>query len=460
MTVETHSECCVSQQILQWTGVTPEHVIRVHPFDIVVEVAVEEPIVVAPQQLHLVCKWEEIPMNISGMMGKKEYIMDVVCWSSEMIEQRGEAEKEIQRARLEACEQRETLSHLVDHVNQQVQLIGDLQAQSLQGSIPRIPSTLSTPLFVPQQEEKQSHKMSKTPDLPNFSGEVPTPKGKAEFDNWIFQLKSLQKTYTDDAIRNAVVSHMRGIANTVVHTVGYDAKLPEMISQLEDRFGLGETNDNLLLEFHQMVQGPNEKVQDFSSKILQERFPGRYAAVQLKDRFFSGMHDKMHDSMWFLYTQDDRSFSKLLKATMTAEVEHKSRVVVKAKAATAEIVTNPAIQELTSIQNQLDSMSKILKSAQFSKDSKKSGSKKTSNSRSAEAKPQKSKRPAISAAGPFTGGKPPVQCHRCMGWGHFKHNCPSKGPIQGSVEWGNLHGEVALEGAPLPQAKEHPQNPQ
>ena len=35
-----------------------------------------------------------------------------------------------------------------------------------------------------------------------------------------------------------------------------------------------------------MVQGPNEKVQDFGSKleykfkILQERFPGRYAAVQ------------------------------------------------------------------------------------------------------------------------------------------------------------------------------------
>ena len=164
----------------------------------------------------------------------------------------------------------------------------------------------------------------------------------------------------------------------------------------------------------------------------------------------------MHDSM----RQDDCSFSKLLKAAMTAEVEHKSRVLVKAKAATVEVVTNPANQELTSIQNQLDSMSKILKSAQFSKDNKKSGSKKTSNSKSAEAKPQKLKGPAISAAGPFTGGKPPVQCYRCMGWGHFKCNCPSRGPIQGSVEWGNLHGEVALEGAPLPQAKEHPQNPQ
>ena len=62
-------------------------------------------------------------------------------------------------------------------------------------------------------------------------------------------MKSLQKTYTDDVIRNAVVSHVRGIANKVVHTVGYDAELPKMISWLEDRFGLGETNDNLLLEF-------------------------------------------------------------------------------------------------------------------------------------------------------------------------------------------------------------------
>ena len=77
-------------------------------------------------------------------------------------------------------------------------------------------------------------------------------------------------------------------------------------------------------------------------KISQERFPGRYAAVQLKDRFFSGMQDKMHDSTQFLYTQNDCSFSKLLKAAMTIEAEHKSRVLVKAKAAAAEIVTNPA----------------------------------------------------------------------------------------------------------------------
>ena len=114
MPVGTHSERCVSQQILRWTGVTPECIIRVNLFDTVVEVAADVPIVTVAQQLHLVHEWEEIPVNVSCMMGKKEYIMDVVHQSSEVIEQRGEAEKEIQCARLEAHEQRETLSHLVD----------------------------------------------------------------------------------------------------------------------------------------------------------------------------------------------------------------------------------------------------------------------------------------------------------------------------------------------------------
>ena len=96
MPVGTHSERCERQQILWWTGVTPECVIRVNPFDTVVEVAAEVPIVAVTQQLHLVHEWEEIPVNVSSMMGKKEYIMDVVCQSSEMIKQRGEAEKETQ----------------------------------------------------------------------------------------------------------------------------------------------------------------------------------------------------------------------------------------------------------------------------------------------------------------------------------------------------------------------------
>ena len=60
---------------------------------------------------------------------------------------------------------------------------------------------------------------------------------------------------------------------------------------------MGVTDDELLREFHQLSQGARELVQDYGAKLecqfrcLQERFPGRYVAAQLKDRFFHGMHE-------------------------------------------------------------------------------------------------------------------------------------------------------------------------
>ena len=113
---------------------------------------------------------------------------------------------------METKRQWETLSQLVDRVNQQARLIGELQTQSLQGSISRIPSE---PTFHPRAHSEE-RLQTKTPALPVFSGEIPMPKGEVEFNNWIFQIKSLQKTFTDDAIRNAVVTNVRGIARTVV----------------------------------------------------------------------------------------------------------------------------------------------------------------------------------------------------------------------------------------------------
>ena len=262
--VGTYTERCINLQIVQWTGINPVRTTRVNPLDTVVEFVAEVPIVAVAQQLHLVREWEEIPVTVSCIMGRREYIMEVCRQKSIMIEQRGESDREIERTRNETRQQKETLSQMVDRVNQQAWLIGELQTQSLQGSISRIPSNQ-----FPHQghHQEETPKMTKTPDLPIFSGELPTPKGEVEFDNWIFQIKSLQKTFTNDAIRNTVVANVRGIAKTVVRAVGYDAELAHMISHLEDRFGLGETNDTLLLEFHQMSQGVHEKVQEFWVKI-------------------------------------------------------------------------------------------------------------------------------------------------------------------------------------------------
>ena len=51
--VGTHSERCVNLQILQWTGITPVCTIRMNPYDTMVEVTADVPIIAVAQQLHM-----------------------------------------------------------------------------------------------------------------------------------------------------------------------------------------------------------------------------------------------------------------------------------------------------------------------------------------------------------------------------------------------------------------------
>ena len=165
------------------------------------------------------------------------------------------------------------------------QMVGELRTAQRE-SIPRITSSVITPEFT---NSPAPRKMTRNPELPHFSGEKPTPRGEVEFDNWIFQVKNLRMTYTDDTIWNGVVASVRGVANMIVRSAGYESTLDHMIDCLDSKFARTETDDCLLQEFHCMQQGSTERVLDYGSKLdcifrfLQEPFPGRYEDSQLRD---------------------------------------------------------------------------------------------------------------------------------------------------------------------------------
>ena len=213
-------------------------------------------------------------------------------------------------------------------------------------------------------------KSTKNPNLPTFSGELQTPKGEAEIYNYLFQIKLLRSSYTEDVIRNAIVATVRGHAKIAIRAIGYDSSLSAMISQLEGRFMEKETTDILLQEFHQMMMGPKEKVHEFGGKLehkfrfLQERCPGRYTMAQLKDRLFHGMTDKLRDR--YLFTNPTVDFNQLLKAAMTCEIETTSRQATKAKAMQfSEGVSESTVvnSEINLICSHLEQISTILKGA-------------------------------------------------------------------------------------------------
>ena len=77
------------------------------------------------------------------------------------------------------------LTDLIHHVDEQSRVVNAVQGG--QESVPRIASNIVTPSI----QAVNPSKNSKPPNLPIFSGDVPTPRGEVEYTQWIFQFKSL-----------------------------------------------------------------------------------------------------------------------------------------------------------------------------------------------------------------------------------------------------------------------------
>ena len=457
------AERSVARKVYGLTGITVERVTMVTPTDALVEFAPGTLVVIIAQALDQIMDWEDIPVWVSVLMGNRQYIMKLCQKRADHEEQRKTMEAEVEKMQEQQQEQQDKLSELIDKVNDQARMVGEMQQNHVtlqggsgpripqlqgqvpahssiasSGSVPRIPSSIHTPTGVygatnPNQlghQNFQSYqkKNTKNPDLPIFSGESPSPKGEVEYDNYIFQLQMLRSSDTDDAICNAIVATVRTQAKMAIRAIGYGSSLDAMIKQFQNRFGLGETVDLLGQEFHQLMQQPKEKVGEFGGKLeykfrlLQEKCPGRYVEDQLCDRLFHGMSDKLRDSVRFLYSQPDCDFTKLLRAAMTCENEAASRASIKAKSlqVSADESEQVASNGINSIREQLDQMRAILKGANFKPNngfkSQKDGKQDPRN---------KLKGPRTSSVGPFRKGKRPVQCYRCNGWGHYKQQCPN-----------------------------------
>ena len=115
------------------------------------------------------------------------------------------------------------LTNLINRIDEQSRLVDAIREH--QESIPWINSSIMTPSV----QVANPHKNSKPPNLPIFSGDVPTLRGEAEYTQWIFQVRSFRESYTNEAINNAAIANCRGQAHVVVRVKGFDKDLNHLI---------------------------------------------------------------------------------------------------------------------------------------------------------------------------------------------------------------------------------------
>ena len=92
-----------------------------------------------------------------------------------------------------------------------------------------------------------------------FSGTEPTPKDECGIETFLFQVRGARKNLTDQAVRAALISSLRGGASAFIEYVGLDSPLDVLIDELVERYCITATHDTLVCEFHQLSQERNEE---------------------------------------------------------------------------------------------------------------------------------------------------------------------------------------------------------
>ena len=75
----------------------------------------------------------------------------------------------------------------------------------------------------------KSNKLSAPPNLPIFSGQELVPSTEGSIDQWLFQVEGALATYTEEAVRLAVIGSVRGAARELLEFIGYGEEMSDIL---------------------------------------------------------------------------------------------------------------------------------------------------------------------------------------------------------------------------------------
>ena len=256
--VEAFNQQTVKWKVQQVTGIEPIRAEIVTDLDVVLEFPNDALVTQVGREMQDVIEWGGYDVRVTGLMAKKTVVEDVAQTRKEMVERLRRQERDARRVQEAAQQEHVLLTGILARIDEQGRANG-CPSGSDRNPFPEVSSSIVTPT----PSAVGAKKNSKPPSLPIFSGEQPTPRGEAEYQQWVFQVRSFHESYTDEAIKNAVIANCRGRANTIVRAKGFDADLGDIIERLDKQFGVGQAGNEILREFHQMIQGSKGKCTGF-----------------------------------------------------------------------------------------------------------------------------------------------------------------------------------------------------
>ena len=206
--------------------------------------------------------------------------------------------------------------------------------------------------------------------LPRFSGSSPTPKSEASYRVWKHQLEAIQieESLNENRTRQLIRRSLVGEAAEVLVNLPISASSVEVISALDDNYGIDTEKVDGWTRFHSASQRNDESVTAWQMRLtglMREADPANtfkdHRDKLLITAFWSNLHNKDLKIATAHIRKSATTFSEFFRSVKTEEPLYKSAQMSKPHKATTS-TEEGLLREIHMLKLQNEEMQRQLKS--------------------------------------------------------------------------------------------------
>lgn len=292
-----------------------------------------------------------------------------------------------------------------------------------------------------------------TPRISTFSGD--DAKGEISYDQWRQEVLALEREGLPEAtIHQCLRRSIRGTAADVVHNLGEEVSISEIVDKLDQMYGNVLPSENILEKFYSSRQEGQECVAAWACRLesimaqirKKEKLSKPEEESRLRSKFFSGLlKGNVKTAVRHRYDEGE-SYKELLVAARVAELEDKDSE--KEKSVKSHSMMAEEKKKFDDLMSAMEKLTKRLdKLEQQNKKEGKEGHRHVRPQQQQQQQFPEQHTPAWAAQYPeqqtqtwgaqATGTTFNGTCYSCGEFGHRKYECPlnSYQPASGTRGW-------------------------
>ena len=209
------------------------------------------------------------------------------------------------------------------------------------------------------------------PRINTFSGKATPGKTKASFEQWYHEVQCMKDHYPESVVWESIIRSLKGAVADMSRYMGPTASVSNILQKLMVIFGMDASFDILMQNFYKVTQGNHKNVHSFATRLegtlnqIQLKCPRWIADCKvlwhLKDHLFHGVCKHMRDSIRYLYSNPETTYSQLMVMACKAESKmEEAKVKVRARSA----VTTGVVDGSKELSNQIANLMAALTRAE------------------------------------------------------------------------------------------------